>query len=105
MLDLYGSEDLPGVLETSNKRKKSSAHNQAYRQQVIDGANHFSLAYPVDESTGRHFLDETEEGDGARIRELLAELFVRFVRDVTGGPGGEVASLEDHELIRTLRRR
>ena len=41
VLDLYGSEDLPGVLETSDKRKQSAAHNQAYQQQVIDGAGHF----------------------------------------------------------------
>ncbi len=41
VLDLYGSEDLPGVLDTSDKRKKSAAHNQGYRQQVIQGAGHF----------------------------------------------------------------
>lgn len=41
VLDLYGSEDLPGVLETSEKRKQSSAHNKGYRQQVIQSAEHF----------------------------------------------------------------
>ena len=41
VLDLYGSEDLPGVLDTADKRKRSAAHNQGYRQLVIDGAGHF----------------------------------------------------------------
>jgi hypothetical protein len=45
VLDLYGSEDLPGVLETVDKRKKSAAHNKAYKQQVVEGASHFFDGY------------------------------------------------------------
>ena len=41
VLDLYGSDDLPGVLETAEFRKQVSAHNAQYSQQVIQGANHF----------------------------------------------------------------
>ena len=41
VLDLYGSKDLPGVLETVNKKKDASSHNKAYQQQVINGAEHF----------------------------------------------------------------
>ncbi len=41
VLDLYGSDDLPGVLETAVFRKQVSAHNAQYSQQVIQGANHF----------------------------------------------------------------
>lgn len=41
VLDLYGTDDLPGVLETSDLRKKSSAHNPAYQQVVTEGAEHF----------------------------------------------------------------
>lgn len=41
VLDLYGSNDLPGVLETAEQRKAASAHNPGYSQQIIDGANHF----------------------------------------------------------------
>lgn len=41
VLDLYGSEDLPGVLETSDSRKKAAAHNSAYEQKIITGAGHF----------------------------------------------------------------
>ena len=41
MLDLYGSDDLPGVLETAELREQVSTHNVGYSQQVIQGANHF----------------------------------------------------------------
>ncbi len=41
VLDLYGDDDLPGVLETAELRQSSSQHNKAYSQQVIKGAEHF----------------------------------------------------------------
>ena len=41
ILDLYGSEDLPGVLETVDERAEAASHNTAYQQQMVDGANHF----------------------------------------------------------------
>ena len=41
VLDLYGDDDLPGVLETVEARKAGAAHNTRYSQQVIEGANHF----------------------------------------------------------------
>ena len=41
VLDLYGSDDLPGVLETAELRKQAAIHNAQYSQQVIQGANHF----------------------------------------------------------------
>lgn len=41
VLDLYGSDDLQAVLETAQRRKQGGAHNAGYRQQVIEGANHF----------------------------------------------------------------
>ncbi|GIS88803.1 MAG: hypothetical protein CM1200mP18_15130 [Gammaproteobacteria bacterium] len=41
VLDLYGSDDLLGVLETAELRKQASTHNAGYSQQVIQGANHF----------------------------------------------------------------
>lgn len=41
VLDLYGSEDLAGVLDTRELRKQASHHNPAYRQQQIKGAGHF----------------------------------------------------------------
>ena len=41
VLDLYGDDDLPGVLETADARKTAAGHNARYSQQVIHGANHF----------------------------------------------------------------
>ena len=41
VLDLYGDDDLPGVLDTADARMESSAHNAQYSQQMIKGANHF----------------------------------------------------------------
>jgi len=41
VLDLYGDEDLPGVLDTVDVRTESSTHNAQYSQQMIKGANHF----------------------------------------------------------------
>ena len=71
---------------------------------MIEGANHFSLAYPVDESTGRHFLDKDEQGDGAEIRALIAGLLEDFVFDCCHG-GSRVDEYESHDLISTFRRR
>jgi alpha-beta hydrolase superfamily lysophospholipase len=45
---------------------------------IIDGANHFSLAHPADDSTGRPFIDmATTQPDGA-LRKLLSGLICRF---------------------------
>ena len=41
ILDLYGDDDLPGVLDTVDARTESSAHNAQYSQQMIKDANHF----------------------------------------------------------------
>jgi len=70
---------------------------------IVRGANHFSLASPLDESTGRHFLDEPEEGDNECIRALLSDLFISFVRDVCSGSTQCMRKLQDHELISTYR--
>ncbi len=41
VLDLYGSEDLAGVLDTAEKRKAGASNNPAYEQLIIDEAEHF----------------------------------------------------------------
>jgi len=40
-LDLYGSNDLKSVLNSSKSRSDSSSHNKEYSQIVIKDANHF----------------------------------------------------------------
>ncbi len=41
VFDLYGSDDLPDVLNSSSIRKKASNHNNNFKQQVVSGASHF----------------------------------------------------------------
>lgn len=41
MLDLYGSNDLNGVLGSASDRTAASAGNNAYSSQVVEGADHF----------------------------------------------------------------
>jgi len=41
VLDIFGSRDFPTVLETADARAQGAAHNNGYRQVVIDSAYHF----------------------------------------------------------------
>ncbi len=48
VLDLYGSKDLEGVLETADLRQQSSKHNPAYQQMITEGAGHFYDGYEAE---------------------------------------------------------
>ena len=65
----------------------------------VEGANHFSMAYPVDAATGRPFLDWPEEGDGESIRSLLAYLIVEFASYCAGRPDADIARFEGNKLL------
>ncbi len=39
--DLYGSEDLESVLKSASDRASASSANKAYKQEKVNGANHF----------------------------------------------------------------
>jgi pimeloyl-ACP methyl ester carboxylesterase len=43
VLDIYGSEDLPGVIDSAPRRLKAArtGGNQEYSQVMVDGANHY----------------------------------------------------------------
>jgi pimeloyl-ACP methyl ester carboxylesterase len=41
MLDLYGGNDLPHVVDNAAKRKSAGAHNAQYSQVMTKGADHF----------------------------------------------------------------
>jgi len=45
VLDIYGSDDLDGVLRTSEVRRKAASHNKAYKQVISEGADHFYEGY------------------------------------------------------------
>lgn len=46
---------------------------------LIPGANHFSIAHPLDETTGRFFLDSPMSRPAAEIREQIAGLILAFI--------------------------
>ena len=46
---------------------------------ILDGANHFSLAYPQDLTTGRPFLDHSPARPGAEIRAALSSVICEFL--------------------------
>ncbi len=46
---------------------------------LLEGANHFSIAYPFDSTTGRPFLDFTATQPEAEIRDLIAEAIGLFI--------------------------
>lgn len=46
---------------------------------VLNGANHFSVAHPTDDTTGRHFLDWETTGDPNALRAVFAALATRFI--------------------------
>lgn len=50
---------------------------------IVDGANHFSLAYPLDDSTGRPFIDMETTRPDEELRALLSQLVSCFVLTVT----------------------
>ena len=41
VLDLFGENDFESVLRTASARAAAQSANRAYRQQTVDGANHF----------------------------------------------------------------
>lgn len=41
VFDIYGSEDLDGVVKSAPDRAKASAENKSYQQEKVAGANHF----------------------------------------------------------------
>jgi len=74
---------------------------------MVSGANHFSIAWPVDESSGRHFLDKSEQGDGESIRAFLTDIIEGFTFDACNSDDSSdrVGALEGHELIASFQRR
>ena len=98
----YGDGDAPNRVAQTFDEGIAASRGDCYLVEVA-GANHFSIAWPVDDSTGRPFLDESEQGDGALIRELLAELTLAFINDTLAGETSRMARFEEHELIATFR--
>lgn len=52
---------------------------------IWPGANHFTLAHPLDETAGRSFLDLPPEGDEPAMRAHMAEVIGAFIRSAACG--------------------
>lgn len=72
---------------------------------IIEGANHFSMAWPQDDSTGRPFIDQPTTTPDEILRDLLAELTCLFIAanaqgDAAAGAQLEAMLLQDHPLVK-----
>ena len=48
LFDLYGSDDLEAVLRTAHQRAEAGASSIAFRQQRVEGANHFFQGFEAE---------------------------------------------------------
>ena len=76
----YGTaDDAPTArVERTFDEGLNSARGDSYLA-LIDGANHFSLVHPLDDSTGRPFIDFPTTRPEPQIRTLLATMIGDFV--------------------------
>jgi hypothetical protein len=47
---------------------------------LVQGANHFAIAHPLDETTGRFFLDMEMTRPAGEIRGQIARLMLSFIQ-------------------------
>lgn len=76
----YGSNNnsaTSSLLRTFNEGINSS-DNTSYLI-ILDGANHYSMAYPKDTTTGRPFIDQDLTRPDEEIRQTMAELLIQFI--------------------------
>jgi dienelactone hydrolase len=82
-----GSTSPTEKVEQTYDRALSAGRGDNYLM-IVQGANHFSLAYPADETTGRPFIDLPTTAPDTEIRSFLAELIGLFIRtEVTAVAG------------------
>ena len=76
----YGTdEQAPDPVEkTFDEAYQPSAESEAY-DVLIEGANHFAIAHPLDETTGRFFLDEEMTRPADEVREQIAGIILSFI--------------------------
>ena len=66
------------VEKTFDEACQPSAGEEAW-DVLLQGANHFALAYPLDETTGRFFLDMEMTRPAEEVREQIAGLVLAFI--------------------------
>jgi dienelactone hydrolase len=77
----YGTdEQSPDPVEkTFDEAYQASTGSEAY-DVLIEGANHFSIAHPLDETTGRFFLDLEMTRPAEEIRNQITGLGLAFIK-------------------------
>jgi hypothetical protein len=76
----YGTDEQSAdpVAKTFDEAYQAQAGSEAY-DVLIQGANHFAIANPLDETTGRFFLDQEMTRPADEVRNQIAELVLAFV--------------------------
>ncbi len=108
----YGQDKLGSAtekVELTFDQGLSSSRGDSYLA-IVEGANHFSLAWPHDDTTGRPFIDLPTTRPDDALRELLAALICDFVAATVCGEDRarrrlEHSLLAGHELIARGARR
>jgi len=77
---------------------------------IIEGANHFSMAWPHDDTTGRPFIDLPTTQPDEQLRDLLADTICEFVAASVSGDKQarqrlESTLLSPHDLVARGARR
>ena len=78
----YGTEgqEVDPVSKTFEDGCVPAGTHKAY-DVLIHGANHFSIAHPLDETTGRFFLDMAPTRPAGEIRAQIAHLILAFINN------------------------
>ena len=76
----YGTDEQSDdpVEKTFDEAYQASAGNEAY-DVLIEGANHFAVAHPLDETTGRFFLDMEMTRPAEEVRQQITEIVLSFI--------------------------
>lgn len=113
VLLLTGSNDAVIAASRDRYRSDDAAHdpvgrtfheaiardeNDSWLVELTDG-NHFSICDPVDETSGRSFLEPELRADDADVRSLLGDLIVAFVT------GADLAAVVDTPGVARWERR
>jgi len=95
----YGAgEQSPDPVEkTFDEAIQASGRMDAY-DVLIQGANHFSIAHPLDETTGRFFLDLETSRPNEDIRDEIVNLVKSFINKHVLNT--EVEIIAEHVVIR-----
>lgn len=77
----YGAEGQgqDPVEKTFDEACQPSAGEEAW-DVLLQGANHFAIAHPLDETTGRFFLDMEMTRPAEEVREQIAGLVLAFIK-------------------------